>query len=91
MITVERIDDQTYRVTVNQRRSTVHTVTVPPAQFQRLTGGQVPVEALVEASFRFLLEREPNTAILSAFEIDEIGHYFPEYEAAMQAAFGAGG
>lgn len=91
MITVERIDEETFRVTVRQRTSTVHTVTVSPAHHRRLTGGRAGPEALVEASFRFLLEREPNTAILSAFEIDEIGRYFPEYEAAMQARFGAGG
>lgn len=91
MITVERLDDETFRVTVNLRTSTVHTVTVGAADYQRLTGGRAAPEDLVTASFRFLLEREPNTAILSAFEISEIGRYFPEYEAAMQAAFQEGG
>lgn len=31
-------------------------------------------------SFRFLLEREPNTSILSSFDLPVIGRYFPEYE-----------
>jgi hypothetical protein len=37
------------------------------------------VEKLIEESFRFLLEREPNTAILPSFELPVIGWYFPEY------------
>jgi hypothetical protein len=35
----------------------------------------------VEASFRFLLEREPREAILRRFELPLIGHFFAEYEA----------
>jgi len=35
---------------------------------------------LIEESFRFLLEREPNTSILSSFELPLIGKYFPQYE-----------
>jgi hypothetical protein len=35
---------------------------------------------LIEESFRFLLEREPNTSILRSFDITDISLYFPEYE-----------
>jgi hypothetical protein len=34
---------------------------------------------LVEESFAFLLEREPNTAILKEFTLGDIVRYFPEY------------
>jgi hypothetical protein len=37
--------------------------------------------ALVEQSFRFLLDRESPQMILAAFDLLEIGRYFPEYEA----------
>lgn len=36
-------------------------------------------ERLLEASFRFLLEREPKEAILRTFELPVIERYFPEY------------
>jgi len=34
----------------------------------------------LEESFRFLLERESNTSILSSFDLPVIDRYFPEYE-----------
>jgi len=37
-------------------------------------------EKLLEYSFQFLLDREPNTSILSFFELNIISKYFPEYE-----------
>jgi hypothetical protein len=80
MITVEKIDDRTFKVTVKDRTSTTHTVTVDPAYHEKLTGGHVSAENLVEKSFEFLLERESNTSILRAFDLPVIGRYFPEYE-----------
>jgi hypothetical protein len=37
-------------------------------------------ERLVEAAFRFLLDREPKEAILSSFDLSAIARYFPEFE-----------
>ncbi len=34
---------------------------------------------LVEASFRFLLDREPKESIMSRFGLSVISRYFPEY------------
>jgi hypothetical protein len=51
--------------------------------YQKLTGGRVSPEALIEKSFEFLLERESNTMILSHFDLPLIGRYFPEYEETM--------
>jgi hypothetical protein len=45
----------------------------------QLAGEKVSAEKLIEESFRFLLEREPNTSILPAFDLPIIGQYFPEY------------
>jgi hypothetical protein len=80
MISIEKVNEQTYRVTVQSRTTTRHTVTLSPEYAQQLTGGSVRPEALLEESFRFLLEREPNTSILERFDLPLIGRYFPEYE-----------
>jgi len=80
MITVETIDEQTFKVTVAGQSTTTHMVTVEPAYYQKLTGGLVPIEELVKRSFEFLLDRESNTSILTRFDLPVIGHYFPEYE-----------
>jgi hypothetical protein len=80
MITVQPIDKNTFRVTVEGRTTTTHTVTVSSSYYEKLTGKQVTPEVLVEKSFAFLLERESNTSILRSFELPVIGQYFPEYE-----------
>jgi hypothetical protein len=80
MITVARIDDTTFKVTVKGGAATTHEVTVDPSYHEKLTGGRVTAERLVEKSFEFLLERESNTSILSRFDLPVIGRYFPEYE-----------
>ena len=80
MIDVSRIDDTTFKVTVAGDVTTHHTVTVDADYHEQLTGGRVAAEVLVEKSFEFLLEREPNTSILSSFDLPVIGHYFPDYE-----------
>jgi hypothetical protein len=78
-IRVESIGGEEFRVTVNEGGSTSsHTVRVTSADQQRFGAG-APAEALLEESFRFLLEREPKEAILSRFDLPVIGRYFPEY------------
>ena len=79
-IQVTRRNFETFEVTVKAAQTTSHTVILKPEYYQKLTGGAVPLERLIEKSFEFLLERESNTAILSRFELPLIGHYFPEYE-----------
>ena len=89
MIRVEKIDNTTFRVTVTSGTTTEHTVTVSEDDHQKLTGGDVPAEKLVEKSFEFLLDREPNTSILSSFDLPVIGRYFPEYERSIKAMLGS--
>jgi len=78
-ITVESLSPHTYRVTVKAATTTRHTVTVSPADHRRL-GGTASAEQLLHESFQFLLEREPNTSILTSFDLPLIGRYFPDYE-----------
>jgi hypothetical protein len=80
MITVQKITDTSFTVTVDGHTLTTHNVTVSPSYYEKLTGGRVPAETLVQKSFEFLLERESNTSILRSFELPVIGRYFPEYE-----------
>jgi hypothetical protein len=74
-----------YAVTLHDAgAATGHQVRVPPALISGLGLGADDGERLVRTSFEFLLEREPATAILSKFDLDVVGRYFPEYVATMQ-------
>jgi hypothetical protein len=78
-ISVTQQEGSVYRVTVtDQRGQSAHLVTVRPSDVERYAPGSTP-EELLDASFRFLLEREPKDAILSRFELPVIERYFPEY------------
>ena len=85
MITVKKIDDRTLEVTVAGQTTTTHRIIVDPAYHEKLTGGLIPAEKLVEKSFEFLLKRESNTSILRTFELPVIGRYFPEYETSIRS------
>ena len=87
MITVKKIDNRTFDVTIADQTTTNHRVTVDPAYHEKLTDGHVSTDKLVEKSFEFLLQRESNTSILRAFELPVIGRYFPEYETTIQKMF----
>jgi hypothetical protein len=78
-ISVTKIDDARYRVEVSEGGGrTVHDVTADREQVERYGGG-ASGEALVEASFRFLLDREPKEAILRDFALPVIERYFGDY------------
>lgn len=87
MINVKKIDKTTYRVVVENRSMTSHMVTLPVHYYEKLTNKVVSQEVLIEKSFEFLLEREPNTSILRSFELSVIGRYFPEYEETIKQQF----
>ncbi len=77
-IAVDPAGGSTYLVTVTDGGSTTtHEVTVGPTEVEAL-GGATP-ESLIDASFRFLLDREPKESILSQFDLSVIGQYFPDY------------
>jgi hypothetical protein len=50
MIRVENTGTDTYQVTVESAATTQHSVTVTPEYWQKLTGGRVSVETLIEKS-----------------------------------------
>ncbi len=79
-ISVRRVDQGSYEVTVAGPTKTTHTVTLIDSYYQKLTDGKITPEQLIERSFEFLLEREPNTSILRRFDLPVIQTYFPEYE-----------
>jgi hypothetical protein len=71
-----------YDVTIHDAdgTSTSHVVTVWPSDVARYAPDSTP-EELLEASFKFLLEREAKESILARFELPVIERYFPEYRA----------
>jgi hypothetical protein len=81
-IDIKAADEHAYDVTVtaDDGSRTDHSVHVSPAWLAALglSAAQEPV--LVRASMIFLLEREPPSAILPSFGLDEIVRYFPDYQ-----------
>jgi hypothetical protein len=80
-IQVERRGPGLFQVTLAEGASqTVHSVSLSPGYYEKLTQKQIPEEVLIERSFQFLLEHEPKESILREFDLPLIGHYFPDYE-----------
>jgi hypothetical protein len=78
-ILVTSLGSDLYRVEVKEGDThTVHDVNVDRVAISAYAQGHGP-EALVEESFRFLLEREPKEAILPRFDLPVIARYFPDY------------
>ena len=86
-ISIRNIDDETFEVTVSSSATTTHTVTVTDKVHQKLTGCRISKEDLLDFSFKFLLDREPNTSIMGTFELTVISRYFPEYENEVRNSF----
>ena len=79
-IFVKELLDNKYEITVNKKVITKHTVLLTDEYHDSLTTKKISKEKLIEYSFQFLLDREPNTSILSFFKLNIISKYFPEYE-----------
>lgn len=89
-ISIEPSGGSVYQVLVTQGSNTTrHEVTVTPEDVARYAPGTTP-ERLLEASFEFLLEREPASSILSRFALPVIERYFPEYPLVIRRAVGGG-
>ena len=86
-IEVQTHNATTFEVTVEAGATTTHEVTAAADYVEKLTGDAAKGAELVERSFQFLLEKEPNTSILRKFALPVIGTYFPEYEREMKRAF----
>ena len=76
-------EDEGWRCTVrvgDDSAATTHRVSISAGDVVRFAPTGVITERLVEASFAFLLEREPRESILREFDLPVIGRYFPEFE-----------
>lgn len=78
-IAIKKLSDDVFEVTVVEISTTAHTVTISDQSLNDLTDKKVTKTQLLEFSFNFLLDREPNTSILSSFDINVISRYFPNY------------
>ena len=78
-ISIKKRTDDVFVVTIADNITTTHTVTVTDQSLTDLTDNNVTKTQLLEFSFNFLLDREPNTSILSAFDINVISKYFSDY------------
>jgi hypothetical protein len=78
-ISIKKLNDDVFEVTVSNSITTVHEVTVTDQNLTDLTDNKVTKRQLLEFSFNFLLDREPNTFILPSFDINVISRYFSDY------------
>ena len=79
-IFIRELLDNKFEITVNKRIITKHIVILTNEYHDSLTKKKISKKKLLEYSFQFLMKREPNTSILSFFELNIISKYFPEYE-----------
>ncbi len=85
-VLVARQSDGNFTVRVrNGKSETSHVVAVPSELETELGLESTSTEALVRASFAFLLDREPASSILPKFSLDVISRYFPEYRREIQS------
>ena len=79
-LSIKKLSDDVFTVTVADTSTTTHTVTVTDQSLNDLTDNNVTKTQLLKFSFNFLLDREPNTSILSSFDINVISRYFSDYK-----------
>ena len=79
MITIESINQNSFKVTVNKESTTEHLVLLNDNFYQNITNGKITRKDLIIKSFKFLLLRESNQSILKEFNLEVINQYFPEY------------
>ena len=76
---ITELSKDKFEITVKADQLTKHVVSVTDQMLLNLTNNKISKEELLNFSFNFLLDREPNTSILSKFDIIIISKYFPEY------------
>jgi hypothetical protein len=76
---ITELSKDKFEITVNADQITKHVVSVTDQMLFNLAKNKISKEELLNFSFNFLLEREPNTSILSKFDIIVISKFFPEY------------
>ena len=79
-ISIKELSNNKFEITVNHKLITNHIVLLTDEYHDIVTKKKISKKKLIEYSFQFLLDREPNTSILSSFKLNIISKYFPEYE-----------
>jgi len=83
MIEVQRTsggDPLAFEVVVRAGKGeTRHHVTMSRDTFRRLAADRHSDVQVIDAAFRFLLDREPKESILGRFDVTVIARYFPEF------------
>ena len=79
-ISIKKTSDDLFEVTVTKTAKTTHGVTVTDQSLTDLTDNNVTKTQQLDFSFEFLLEREPNTPILTSLDINVISRYFSDYK-----------
>ncbi|MDA9093343.1 hypothetical protein N9S07_01845 [Nitrosomonadales bacterium] len=79
MISVEAIDNNSFKVSVTKDSSTEHIVLLNDRFHQDVSNNKLTKTELIAKSFEFLLKRESNQSILKKFNLEIISQYFPEY------------
>lgn len=83
-ILIKKNDNNTFAVSIKSSVNSNHIVTLNDDIHNEMTKGFKSKEELILFSFKFLLERENNTSILSNFNLEIIQNYFPEYKNEIQ-------
>ena len=83
-ILIKKNDNNTFAVSIESSVNSNHIVTLNDDIHFKLTKGNKSKKELILFSFKFLLERENNTSILSNFNLEIIQNYFPEYKNEIQ-------
>ena len=78
-ISIKKLTEDVFQVTVADSMTNTHEVTVTDQSLTDLTENKMTKTQLLKFSFNFLLDREPNTSILSSFDINVISKYFSDY------------
>ena len=83
-ILIKKNDNNTFTVCIKSLINSEHIITLNDDFYFEITKGIKSKEELILFSFKFLLERENNTSILSNFNLETIQNYFPEYKNEIQ-------
>ena len=86
-ISIKIVSNNEYEVTVQSNTITTHLVTLSDEVHKNLTNEKVTKEELLDFSFKFLLDREPNSSVLSTFELTVISRYFSDFEKSVKKCY----
>ena len=79
-IIITEIDHRTFNVVIFDEIETSHTVIFDDVMINKYNSINLSKLEIVKKSIEFLLNKEPNTSILSTFDLSIICKYFPEYD-----------